>query len=60
MDFNAGKLERKKNKEINGLISSNSPFPVYTIHQPLSTCAISFNFVGLNVPEKSVTKIFNV
>ena len=27
---------------------------------PLSTCASSFNLLGLTVPEKSVTKIFNV
>ena len=60
MDFNAGKLEKKKNKEIKGLISSNSPFPVFTIHQPLSTCATSFNFGGLNVPVNSVTKMFHV
>ena len=27
---------------------------------PLSTCVLSFNLLGLTVPEKSVTKNFNV
>ena len=113
--FNIWKLERKKNEEIKGQISSSSLIPVYTIHLPtvhvctkfqssrpnsswgkcdenfnvwklerkknegrkgqiraaawfrytryicqLSTCVPIFNLLGLIVPEKSVTKHFNV
>ena len=105
------KIERKKNEEIKGWISSSSLIPVYTIHLPtvqvctkfessrphsswekcdekfqclkigekekwknkgmnkcssmiavytIHLCVPSFNLLGLTVPEKSVTKIFNV
>ena len=49
--FNVWKLERKKNGEIKGQISSSSLFPESC---PLSTCVPSFNLLGLTVPEKSV------
>ena len=58
--FQCWKLERKKNEEIKGWTSSSSLIPVYMIHLPLSTCVPSFNLLGLTVPEKSVTKKFNV
>ena len=47
-------------EEIKGLISSSSLVLVYAIHPPISMCVSSFNFAGLIVPEKSVTKICNV
>ena len=56
-NFNVWKSERKK-KELKGPISSSSLIPVQTIHLPLSTCELSFNLLGLTVPEKSVTKKF--
>ena len=113
-NFNVWKLERKKNEEIKGRISSSRLILVYTIHLPtvhvctkfqssrpqflwkvtkkisilkigekekwrnkgmnkqqqpdsgtqyicpLSTCVLSFNLLGLTVPEKSVTKNSNV
>ena len=51
--FNVWKLERKKNGEIKGQMSSSSLFPESC---PLSTCVPSFNLLGLTVPEKSVKK----
>ena len=64
---------RKKNEEIKGQISSSSLILVYMIHlptvhvctklqssRPLSMCVSSFNFLGLTVPEKSVTKNFHL
>ena len=54
--FNVWKLERKKNEEIKGQIRATAWFwYIWYIH-PLSMCVPSFNFVGLTVPEKSVTK----
>ena len=49
-----------KNILIKGQICSSSLIPIYMIYPPLSSCAPSFNLLGLTVPEKSVTKIFNV
>ena len=49
--FQCWKLQRKKNEEIMGQISSSNLIPVY---YP------SFNLLGLTVPEKSVTKNSNV
>ena len=60
--FNIWKLERKKN-ELKGWISSSILISVYTIQLsicPLFMCIPSFNLLGLTVPEKSVTKNFNV
>ena len=57
-NINVWKLERKKNEEIKGKIGSSSLIVVYTY--PLSTCVPNFNLLGLRVPEKSVTKNFNV
>ena len=54
------KLERKKNGPIKEQISSSSLIPVYTIRTPIVQCVSSFNFLGLTVPEKSVTKNVNV
>ena len=39
---------------------SSSLIPVYANIFPLSMCVPSFNLLGLKVPEKSVTKSFNV
>ena len=50
----------RKNEEIKRRISSSSLIPVYTIHPPLSMCVLSFNLLGLTVPEKSVTKHFDL
>ena len=59
-NYNARKLERKKNEEIKGQIRAAAWF-WYTLYIcPLSMCVQSFNLLGLIVPEKSVTKIFNV
>ena len=55
--FNVWKLERKK--EIKGQISS-SLIPVYTIHLPTIHLWPSFSLLDLTVPEKNVTKNFNV
>ena len=60
-NFNVWKLERKKNEEIERQISSSSLIPVYILYIcPLSMCVPSFNFQGLTVPEKSVTKHINI
>ena len=59
-NFNVWKLERKKKEEIKGQISSSSLILIYTIHLPTVMCVPSFNFLGLSVPEKSVTKTLNV
>ena len=59
-NFNVRKLERKKNEEIKGRICRSSLIPVYTIHLPTVHVRPSFNLLGLTVPEKSVTKNFNV
>ena len=58
--FQCWKLERKKNEEIKGWISSSILILVYMIHLPTFTCAPIFNLLGLTDPEKSVTKDFNV
>ena len=55
-NFNTRILEKEK---IKGRISS-SLILVDSIHPPMSTCVPSFNLLGLTVPEKSVTKNFNV
>ena len=57
-NFNVWKLERKmKNKGTNKQQQLDSG-----IHdtRPLSMCVPSFNLLSLRVPEKSVTKYFNV
>ena len=53
-------LERKKNEKIKGQISSNSLILVYTIHPPTVHVCTKFQPSRPTVPEKSVTKIFNV
>ena len=58
--FQCWKLERKKNGEIKGQISSSNLIPVNMIICPLPKCVPSFNLLGLTVPEKSVTKNSNV
>ena len=55
--FQCWKLERKKNEETKGWFRS-SRYTWYIC--PLSTYVPSFNLLGLTVPEKSVTKNFNV
>ena len=60
-NFKVWKLERKKNEEIKGQISSSSSLIlIYTWYIcPLSMCVPSINLSGLAVSEKSVTKNFN-
>ena len=53
--FQCWKLERKKNEEIKGWISSSTWYIC-----PLSTRVLIFNLLGLIVPEESVTKNFHV
>ena len=58
--FDVWKLERKKNENNKGTNMSSSMIPVYTIHPPIFHQVTSLNLLGLTVPEKSVTKHFNV
>ena len=58
--FQCWKLERKKNEEIKGWIRAAAWFRYTGYICPLSTCVPSFNLLGHTVPEKSVTKHFNV
>ena len=59
-NFNVWKLERKKNEEIEGRNRAAAWFRYTRYICPLSMCVPSFNLLGLTVPEKSVTKSFNV
>ena len=58
--FNVWKLQRKKNEKIKRRIRAAAWFRYTSYICPLSTCIPSFNLLGLTVPEKSVTKNFNV
>ena len=58
--FQSWKLERKKNEETKGQIRGAAWFWYTWYICPLSMCIPSFNLLGLIVPEKSVTKNFNV
>ena len=56
--FNIWKLERKKNEEIKGWISSSSLIPVYTIYIcQLSTCVPSFSLLASQFLRKVWPKI---
>ena len=46
------------NKETNKQQQSDSG--IHDIIHPLFTCVKSFNLLGLTVPEKNVTKMFNI
>ena len=60
-NFNVRKLERKKNEEIKGWIYAEAAWFRYTRYScPLSTYVPSLNRLDLTVPEKNVTKNFNV
>ena len=59
-NFNVWKLERKKNEEIKGWKRAATWFWYTRYICPLSMCIPSSNLLGLTVPEKSVTKNFNV
>ena len=59
-NFSIWKLERKKNDEIREQLRAAVWFQYTRYICPLSMCVQSFNLLGLTVPEKSVTKNFNV
>ena len=60
-NFNARKLERKKNEEIKGAISSSNLFSVYAIHLPtVHMCTKFQSSRPHSVPGESVTKNSNV
>ena len=50
----------RKMKKIKGWIWTAAWFRLLRYIHPFSTCVTSFNLLGLTVPEKSVTKNFNV
>ena len=56
--FKVWKLERKKNEEIKGRISSSSLISVYTIQLPTVHVCTKFQSSRPHSSEKSVTKIF--
>ena len=58
--FQCWKLERKKTEEIKGQNAAAAWFPYTWYICLLSMCVPNFNLLGLTVPEKSVTKNFNV
>ena len=59
-NFNVWKLETKKHEKIKGGIRAAAWFQYTRYIHPFSKCVTSFNLPGLTVPEKSVTKNFNV
>ena len=54
--FQCWKLERKKNEEIKGWISSSSLISVHLIHLPTVQVYTNSNLLGLTVPKKSDEK----
>ena len=53
-------MDRKKNEKEGDKYTAVAWFRYTKYIHPLSTCVPSFNFLGLIVPKKIVTKIFNV